>query len=172
MNPRKKIIISLIAFGTLALILIILIIYFLFPEIKNNSEEILLQKKQLILLAKEKENLEKMEDIYKNYQSDLDKIEKLLIDPEVPIEFMSFLETTASTSDLQLEISSITKEVKIDPLPSLSLQTLVNGSFPNFLEFLEKLEASPYLIEILDLNTQRLTGGDTSTSLSLKVFTK
>ena len=172
MNPKKKTIISLITFGILALVLIIFLIYFLFPEIKNNSEEFLLQKKKLILLAKEKENLEKMKDIYKNYQSDLDKIEKLLIDPEVPIEFISFLETTASTSDLQLEISSITKEVRTDPLPSLSLQTLVTGSFPNFLEFLEKLETSPYLIEILDLNTKRSTGGDTNTSLSLKVFTK
>lgn len=197
MTSNKKNYISAAFFGILSILLIVFLIYPFLGEIKKNSQNLFLQKKKIILLAQERENLKKMEDIFKTYQSDLDKIENLLVDPETPIEFISFLEKNAQVTGVELEISSMTKRTptlpppsqrapeKKEPWPSLSLQLLVVGSFPNFLEFLEKLETSPYLIEILNLNSRRLTErelkskefekfslGDTSTSLSVKVYTK
>ncbi len=162
------------------------LIFFLFKEVKNSSEAFSLGKEKITSLSEEKENREKMEDVYKNYQPDLGKIEKVFIDPEVPIEFISFLEETASTSQAQLKILSMTKKTdKKDSWPNLLFQLSVTGSFFNFSKFLEKLENSPYLIEILELNVralsekeieskefENLSSADTSTLLLIKVFTQ
>ncbi|MDI6591776.1 MAG: type 4a pilus biogenesis protein PilO [Patescibacteria group bacterium] len=171
MNPNKKIYLTLAIFGILIISLIVFLIYPLFEEIKKDSEELLLQKKRMVSLTEQRENLKKIEDIYKNYQSDLDKIEKLLPDPEIPIELISFLEKASRDSEVGLEISSITKEAPTNFWPSLSLQISITGSTPNSLKFLEKLENAPYLIEILNLNIRR-SEKELKTSLLVKVYTK
>lgn len=186
MAPLKKIYLSTIAFATLNILLIVFIVFPLFEEVKKNSEAFLLEKNKIASLSKEEEGREKMEGLYKNYQSDLEEIEKVFVDPEVPIEFIGFLEKTATVSQIQLKILSMIKKIeKEDPWPGLSFQLSAVGSFPDFLRFLEKLENSPYLIETLELNTRALTEkeikskefesfpvADANTLFLIKVFTK
>lgn len=181
MGPTKKIYLSSFIFGLFVILLIIFSIYPLFKEVKKNSENLLLQKKKLILFEIEKENIKELEKNFKNYQADLTRIENLFITPEVPIEFINFLETISKDSKIELEISSIVKETgKEASWPSLSFQLSAIGSFPNFLKFLKKLENSPYLIEIFNFNIQKLTKkelgafspGDIESPLLIKVFTK
>jgi Tfp pilus assembly protein PilO len=184
MTPTRKIYLSIAVFGTTSILLIIFIIFPLLKEIKKNSEAFLLEREKVASLSKEKENLQKIKNLYQTYQSDLEKIEDIFIDSEVPIELVTFLEKTASTSLVQLKILSMTKKTeKEDDWPSLLFQLSVTGSFSNFLKFVEKLENGPYLIEILDLNTHSLTEKetkklegfpltDTDNFLTIKVFTK
>ncbi len=162
------------------------LIFLLFKGVKDNSEAFSLEKEKITSLSEEKENREKMEDVYENYQPDLGEIEKVFIDPEVPIEFISFLEKTASTSHIQLKILSMTKKSeKEDSWPSLLFQLSAISSFFNFSKFLQKLENSPYLIETLELNVralsekelklkefENLSSSDTSVLLLIKVFTR
>lgn len=134
------------------------LIFLLFKGVKNSSEAFSLEKEKITSLSEEKENRKKMEDLYNNYQSDLNKIEKVFIDPEVPIEFIGFLEKTAGVSQVQIKIISMAKRTDgKDALPSLLFQISVAGSFSNFSKFLEKLENSPYLIETLELNSRALS---------------
>ncbi len=186
MTPVKKIYLSIIAFAILNILLIVFIVFPLFEEVKKNSEAFLLEKNKIASLSKEKEGREKIEGLYKNYQSDLEEIEKVFVDPEVPIEFIGFLEKTATVSQIQLKILSMTQKIeKKDPWPGLSFQLSAVGSFPDFLRFLEKLENSPYLIETLELNTRALTEkeikskefesfpmADADTLFLIKVFTQ
>jgi len=187
MNPNKKIIFTSGILGITGLIFIFLIIYPLFNNIKKNSEAFISQKKELALLKAEIENLEKFEKIYQTHRENLEKIDKLFIDPEIPtdiIKFVGFLRKIAKDSQVSIDISSPTpkKEIAADPWPSITFQVALKGKFTNFGKFLEKIETGPYLIEILNLDTRRLTekklepkefsSGDTSTSLSIKVFTK
>ena len=186
MKQMKKNYLSSIIFLALATLLIIFLIYYFFEEIKKNSEELVSQKQELISLNQEKESLEKIDTFYKNYQSNLVKVNELFIDKEVPIEFINFLEKLATTSQLLIEISpGARKETKEDPWSNLSFQLSLSGSFPNFLKFLEKLEASPYLIEVLNLNIKKLTqselqsekfkafsAGDVKADILIKVFTQ
>lgn len=182
MNPGKKIYISLAVFSISSILLIAFLIYPFFKEIKANSEELLLEKKKIILLQKEKGNLQKLGEIYKTHQSDLNKIENLFIDPELPVEFINFLEKNASASQVRLKISALTKRTeKQDPWPSLFSQLSVAGPFPGFVKFLEKLENGPYLIETLDLNVKKLPlqeigakglPAESEAILSIKIFTK
>jgi len=200
MIPIKKIYLSIAMFGTISTLLVVFVILPLFKEIKAISQNLFLKKNKIVYLSEERENIKKIENLYKTYQSDLERIENLFVDPEVPIEFVGFLEKTAVSSQIKLEISSMTraaarggdeqssattKKTEQEPWQSLSAQLLVTGSFSNFSKFLHKLENGPYLIEVLDLNTKKLTErelqiagfenipeADTITTFSIKAFTK
>ncbi|MCX6760810.1 MAG: hypothetical protein NTZ84_01730, partial [Candidatus Nealsonbacteria bacterium] len=99
-------------------------------------------------------------------------------DSEVPVDFISFLEKTASQSSVSIEISpfSAGKSGK-DSWPFLNFQVNINGSFPSFLSFLEKIENSPYLIEIQNLNISQSaevknSSGNVNALISFKAFSK
>jgi len=216
MIPIKKIYLSIAMFGIISTLLVVFVILPLFKEIKAISQNLFLKKNKIVYLSEERENIKKIENLYKTYQWDLDRIENLFVNPEIPIEFIGFLEKTATDSQIKLEISSmtraaakggdeasaslttraaarggdeqssaITKKTEQEPWQSLSAQLLVTGSFSNFSKFLHKLENGPYLIEVLDLNTKKLTErevqvagfenipeADTITTFSIKAFTK
>ena len=190
MNPNKKIIFTSGILGIISLIFIFLIIYPLFNNIKKNSEALISQKRELASLEGEIENLKNFEKIYQAQHENLEKIDKLFIDPDIPtdiIKFVGFLRKIAEDSQISIDISSPTpkKEIAADPWPSITFQMALKGKFSNFGKFLEKIETGPYLIEILNLNAGRLTEkelkskefeelplANTSISLSIKVFTK
>ena len=186
MIPNKKIYLSIIIFGILSILLIVFIIRPLFGEIRIASQNFSLGKNKIVYLSEERENLQNIGKSYKTYQPDLDRIENLFVNPTIPIEFINFLEKTATDSQVKLEISSMTKNIeKKDTWPSLSLQLSVRGSFFNLSKFLDKLENTNYLIEAFNLSTRKLTknepeskelkdipNADTETVLSIKVFTK
>jgi len=230
MIPIKKIYLSIVMFGIISTLLVVFVMWPLFKEIKAISQNLFFKKNKIVYLSEERENIKKIENLYKTYQSDLDRIENLFVDPEIPIGFVDFLEKTATSSQIKLEISSMTraaakggdeqssattraaakggdeqssattraaakggdeqssattKKTEQEPWQSLSAQLLVTGSFSNFSKFLHKLENGPYLIEVLDLNTKKLTErevqaagfenipeADTITAFSIKAFTK
>jgi len=153
----KKISFSTFLFFLSTFLLIFFVISPSFREIKKNSEALLSEREKMILLAKEKENLKEMKEILKTYQAELEKMENLFIDRKIPIEFINFLEKIAKESQAKFEIALMVEKTIPDPWPSLIFQINLESSFPNFLKFLEKLENSPYLIEIQNLNISRLT---------------
>ena len=183
---KNKINLSLIIFSILSISLIVFLIYPLFKEIKNNSEDLISKKQKLLSLETKIENLEKFQSLWQEIEPDFKKIDQLFIDSEVPVEFISFLEATARDCELSIEISStLPSKIEKDPWPSLFFQISPTTSFPKFLRFLAKIETSPYLIEIQNLNAKRLTEkelgskaferfslGDVKTALSIKIYTK
>ena len=202
MMSVKKIHPLLIIFGVLNLLLIIFVIWPLLKQINEVSQNFSSERNKVVYLKAEKENIKKIEQIYKSYESDLNKTEALLFEPESPISFINFLEKTATDSQVKMEISSMIKQEQPsnakpgqkssikqqqneDLWSSLSLQIVISGSFNNTAKFLEKIENGPYLIQITDLNIISLTKGeasekeaagipraDTRTVLTIKVYTK
>lgn len=186
MTLKNKINSPLIIFSILSISLIIFLIYPLFKEIKNNSEDLISKKQKLFSFKTKIENLEKFQSLWQEIEPNFKKIDQLFIDSEVPVEFISFLEATARDCEIPIEISSaLPSKIKEDPWPSLFFQISSTTSFSKFLRFLAKIETSPYLIEIQNLNTRRLTGkelklkeferfslSDIKTTLSIKIYTK
>jgi Tfp pilus assembly protein PilO len=186
MTLRNKFNLSLVIFILLSVILILFIIYPLFKEIKINSEDLISKKQNLTLLERKIENLKQYQTLWGQIEPNLEKIDKLFIDPEVPVEFISFLEETARDCDLSVEISPFpASKITEDPWSSLLFQIRTTASFSKFSKFLEKLETSPYLIKIQNLNVKRLTEkdleqkafekfslGDTINTLLIKVYTQ
>lgn len=186
MNTKKKIYVWIIFFTVISLFFLVFIVPKLLGEIRKNSEDFFSLRGDLILLEKEKEDLKELEKIYQSRQSNLARINQLFIDPKMPLDFLNFLDKEAQLSNLKIEIS-LTSTIKkeTDLWPGLSFRISTYGSFPNFLKFLRKIENSPYLIEMGDLNVKRLAEkdnpttkypniltGDVETSLSIKVFTQ
>ena len=156
MQGNKKILIASIIFGLIALLLICFAVFPLLRGIKEDSEEIIALKKDLILFQDKINNFEKARESYANMESSIERIEGLFIDPKIPIDLIEFWEKIAQDSEVSIEISPVSlRSNETDPWNSIGFQLTLTGSFPNFLEFLEKIETSPHLIEIQNLNVKK-----------------
>lgn len=186
MSQNKKTLIISVIFGLIALVVISFIIFPLLKGIKKNSEEFAAVKKDLFISQGKAGGLERIKETYENLRPDLEKIEKLFIDPKVPVDLIQFWEKTAIDSEISIEISPVSlKAPKEDSWNSMGFQISLTGPFPSFLKFLEKTENAPYLIEIQSLTVKKLTEGelesakyeqfslgDVKATLLIKVYTK
>jgi len=178
MNSKKKNYLYSIVFGTVFLFFIFLIIPYLLNEIKKASESSIILRDELASIEKEIENLHVLKAAYQDRKDDLGKIDDIFIDNERPVDFFNFLRVNAQVTQQNIDISVIPSgQSKDDPWLNLSFQVSTKGSFSNFLKFLERIENSPYLIEILNLNCKELTKGEfpfgsVESSFQIKVFTK
>lgn len=183
---KSKIYISSIIFGLITLALAGFLIYFLFRDIKNNSQELFNTKKELALIKDRTRKIKNFEKIYKDYQPNLAKIDQLFVDPKNPVDFFLFLEKLAFDLGISMEISPLIpsgKKSEIDSWPSAIFQVSIKGSFSDFLRFFEKLEMSSYLIEIQNLTLKKISEkkieqeqqyflGNISAISLIRVFTK
>jgi hypothetical protein len=168
--------------GTLSLLILILFyfgVYFLIKDIKKNSEDFLRIKKEISIVRAQIENIESFKNTYVFLKPDLEKISNLFVDPEVPIEFIKFLESTASSSGVSIKVSLISSKTIIEePWSFLEFQLNLTGSIQNIFKFFERIEMANYLIEIQNLsigrlNDKNITAEEFKTfSLVIKVFTK
>lgn len=186
MKPLRKIYLTLGIFGILIILLIVFLVLPFFRNIKNNFNDLISKKKELVTLNFEIENLGAIRQKYEGYKPDLEKIDTLFINSEVPVDFIKFLEKLASNSKISVKISSYAaQKSQNQPWPSIQFQLIAAGSFENVSRFLEKLENSPYLIKIQNLIIRKisqdelsqpewknLSPGDVSSSLLIEVFTK
>jgi hypothetical protein len=164
-------------FGVINLLLVIFVIFPLIRDIEKSPQDLISQKGQLLLLEKREENFKDLKEHYQSYQADLDEFETFFIDSETPIEFISFLENITQSSQGTIKISLASEKKEETELGSaLAFNISLDSSFPNFLKFLEKLENSQYLIEILNLNIKKLGGesfsGNINAAFSIKVLAK
>jgi len=177
MNPKKKIIIFSLIFGIASISLVCFAIYPLFKGIKSNSEELIIAKRESILLQDKTEKIEQFRKTYEDLRPDLEKIDHLFTDSEAPIDLIKFLKKTAEDCELLNNISSVSvRTAETDPWSSLGFQITLDGFLPNFLKFLEKIETAPYLIETQKLAVKKVGGSGlnlgVSATLVIKVYTK
>jgi len=175
----KKYISSILFMGFFS-ILILMVIFPLVKKIKENSQQLIEKKEERVSFAEEKKNLHSFKDIYEKVSPDLKKSESLFFTKETPteFEFINFLEKTAVNCNVSIKISSVAfKQNEGNPLPSLTSNLNVSGSFNDLFKFIEKLENNLYLIEIEDLSIKKTAKSDSSEEkseaiLSLQVFNK
>lgn len=171
---KNKITISIIAFIVFSALIVGLLIIPVFQRLGRASQELQSQEGNLISLETQMEDLNEFKVIYQEITPFLENMDALFTDPDVPVDFITFLERKALESNLTTTISpSAYQKQKDDPWPSLNFQITSTGSFPEFMEFLEKLENSPYLLETQNLNVSQIAkSNDVKAVLSIKVFTK
>jgi len=183
MTAKRKIYIISICFLVIFVVAIIFGVTPLLKEIKKSSENLVFQKRALNLFQSQLVDLENFQKNYSLYQPTLERIEKSFVASEAPIDFIEFLEREAQKSGLKIEISPLTLSlIKTDPWWSTGFRVFVGGSFPSCLRFLEILEQAPYLIEIFQLDIERigekgrggrfggLVSGDVNFNIALKTF--
>ena len=158
----------------LVVLISVFVIYPLLKEIKDDSQWFVSEKNRFTTLDERIGDLKKFDVLYKDREEILKQIDGLFIDPEVPVDFIDFLEKTGSQSSVNIDIAPFSAGKKDkESWPFLNFQVTVNGSFPSFLIFLEKIENSPYLIEIQSLTISQSTPpGNIKALLSFKAFSK
>jgi len=178
MQFQKKIyLLSAVSMAISALFVIFLALPF-FKKIQNNSVEITRQKEKLLSFQQETEAMENFKPRYEKVKKDLAKVDNLLVDSDLPLDFFIFLEKNSSEFSLDMEISSSESGELVLGWRTSSFQITIDGEYSKFLGFLEKIQNSPYLIQIQTLgvskflNSQSKAGSeDIKANLSLRVFT-
>lgn len=178
MTIEKRTNISIVTFIALVILITFFVIHPIFREISKDSQWLVSEKSRFLTMSDRIKDLKSFDVLYENREEVLGQIDDLFIDPEVPVDFIDFLEKTADQSSVNIEISpfSVGKKGK-DSWPFLNFQITISGSFPSFLLFLEKIENGPYLIEIKSLTVNQAkeakrSEGNIEAILSLEVFSK
>ena len=183
-TAKQKIYLTLVLFGAMFLILIIFGFLPFFKKVKTISQEFNLEKNTLDLVQTQLEELKDFQRKASSYHPFLEELQKLFVVEDAPISFIEFLEKEAKTSQLSLKINPLNiKPSEADPWIPVSFSVSLGGSFPSCLRFLDRLENSPWLVDIFQLNVERvskksswqrkfesLQPGDVYFNLSLKAF--
>lgn len=176
MSLSLKIKLSLLSLIILSSGLGIFAVYPFFQEIKKNSQQLILERQNLLSLESKIKSLENFGKRVQKLKPDLERIDSLFVELDLPVDFIRFLEKISLDSSVNIKISpSPSVKISGDTWLSSNFQLSLAGSFPRFLKFLGKLENSQYLIESQSLSISRLTDadlGDIKASLSIKVFTR
>ncbi len=183
MTLNRKITISIASSLILSILFVIFVVFPLFSEIKEIPQVLSSQRQKLVELEEKVKDLDKFKKILPEISLNLEKIDHFFIDPEVPVDFIRFLEKIAQDSKVSLKISpaSLPQTVNADSWSSILFHLSLAGPFHNLSNFLEKLESSPYLIEVHGLNIvselrpsefEQFSLGNVKVNLSIKVYTK
>lgn len=169
MNIGSRTNISIAIFLTLIVLINVFAVTPILKSIKEDSQWLVSEKANLLSLEEKIDNFKKFDEFYADREETLRQVDDLFIDSEVPVDFINFLEKTGYQSSVSIEIApfSAGKKEK-DSWPFLNFQVTVEGPFPSFLTFLEKIENSPYLIEIQSLNINQ--ANDAKNPGSVKAF--
>lgn len=142
MTPKQTLLLNL--FFTLA-ILLFSIVFLLSPtlkDIKHISQNLFKIESDLRNIEKRVENLRNFKRQFPSLRENLSLFEKSIVDKELPIDFINFLENVASSNQILFEISLLNKGKDL-----LSFQINAIGSPQNIFRFLEKIENCPYLLQ-------------------------
>ncbi|MDO8424782.1 MAG: hypothetical protein Q7S70_02465 [bacterium] len=154
--------------------------------ISDASRQLMVERRNLFSLESKIRNLEKFQEEYENLKPDLAKADSLLVEDQLPVDFIRFLEAVSSEFGISLKISPLSSvKIATDPWPSSNFQLSLAGSYPKILQFIDKLENSRYLTNFQSLSFSRLTdaqlksrefekfsSGDVEGSVVVKVFVK
>jgi len=143
----------------------------LIKDIKKDYEKLNSQKQELYLFQKQIQEFESFKNETGFYKLNLEKIEKLFIDQETPIDFIKFLEKQSEELGVLIKISPITIMPKESDLwKNLGFRVSLTGSFPKCLAFLEKVQLSKWLSDVERLEISRITERDISIHKLENVF--
>lgn len=185
MSTNKKIYLVLILwimfFG-------VLISFYLIPSIKDlreKSQRFVFQNKVQDLFKFKVEDFKKFQNTYSVYQPSLKKIEDSFIDSDAPIKFFKFLEQEAQSANVSIDIFPLSdiESTENDFWKASGFKLTIAGNFSDCLKFLERLERSSWLNEIMQVKIERieerrakefgeLKAGQVNCSLFVKVFSK
>jgi len=176
MTKSKKNVILIL--GTFGLIFSSYLVFQIIGEIKKASSALISQREKVVLLENKIKSLEEINKDYKRDRKKLEKIDALFVKADEPvsfIEFINFLRQIGENCQVSINISPPSLQKK-GPSPYLAFQVSGEGKFIGAMRFLEKIENSPYLIEISRLSLIRVAPEEKTLpkklgfNLSLKVY--
>ena len=176
MEIKKKIYTLSAIFSLTALAVIGFLVYPLLAGIKKDSEDMASQKVQAAVLSQENKDVEIFKKNYDAYKPNLDKFDQLFVDSKDPVDFIKFLEQQASEAGVTSDISLLSPSTG-NNLSFIELQFSATGNYFNVLNFSNKIENGPYMLEVEKLIigkslNEKSVSKNVDAVFSIKVFTK
>ena len=171
MNSKNKIHTIFSAFFLLSLILLVFFIWLLLKDIGRNSSELILAKNDITALGDQINEVEKFKQNFNVYKSNFELIDKLFVDLNNPVDFIEFLENTASNYNItsQISLPPATSGYQQSNQNFIILQFSSKGKFLDVLNFVKKIEAGPYLLENENLDIQNSQDKNISNDYSSRI---
>lgn len=169
-------------FSILALLYVVVLFftfYYLLPGVKKYSDICIRTQNNIATSRDILSQSSVIKNSYVKIQNDIQKANNLFADKEAPLVFIGFLEGLAKETHLNIEIYPANSEGKyvFEPSEHFGLQPVLTGQSSDIKKFIEKIENSPYLISIQDLNIARVINADSKMSeakaiITLRVYAK
>jgi len=159
-SPKQKIYLTFLIFAVVFGLLIKFTVILFLEQLKLSSESLVSKKNALYISNRQLDGIKDFQKSYSLYEPILKNIDKSFVYPEAPIEFVEFLEEESKKFKLPTKISPIS--VSSDEgvfWPSVGFSILTEGRFSDCLKFLERLEQSPWFVEIFQLTVVKVSGG-------------
>lgn len=156
MDDKKKIYIILAVFLLADALLAAFVIWPLFSDIEDNSQQLVSIKSNTVALEVQNTEIEDFKKVYNDYKPNLDNANKFFIDPQDPVDFIKFLEKTASDSSIVAKIS-LSQSSGPDSSATTSFRLSCTDDFLKILDFTEKIERGPYLVEVENMSIKNST---------------
>jgi len=118
--------------------------------IKKNGAEIFAQQKKIGDYDRRIANARGFNEFARREKDSLEKLGGYFIDSQMPLEFIDSLETAARDAGVTTGFSSSPqlREAKSGGWPAVSFEMEISGPTAGILRFVGKLETSPYLITL------------------------
>lgn len=158
MTQKQKNLLTLSLIILLAILFIFLLIFPTLKRIKNISQKISEAKANLEDIEKRAKDLQSFKKKFPTLKENLSLFENSFIDKELPVDFINFLESTANNYQILSEISLLSSGKDF-----LSFQVKAIGLPKNVFRFLDKIENSPYLVQIEKLILTKLSEAELKT---------
>lgn len=151
-SAKKSALVYLILIAFIFVILVFSI-WFCFEKIKKSSLDVVAAIGGIKSSEIQAAQIKDFQSKYGDYVANLQKIDRSIVDPQNPLDFIEFLEDSALEESVDLNIYPISFP-KVSGAKIASVQLSVEGSFINMINFLEKIENSYYLISMQDLTLE------------------
>jgi len=160
LNLKNKIIVSSLIFIIAIFCLIFLIVLPTIKEIKSISEDIEAQREDLEKKYIAGQDSKQLAENLEKIKPQLDLINKIFINKNRELEFITSLENEANKNRINQKINlNAPEEVINQPFQKNVLQLSSEGSFIDLLQYLMNLEYLNYYINIKSLELTSTSGG-------------
>jgi Tfp pilus assembly protein PilO len=144
-----KVILVLLA---LSVILLFGVIFMLFQNIKNQSENTSSLQNEIDLGTKQNQYTIFLQKSLQDSKSDIDKVDGSILSSDGNVGFIEKIETLAKDNSLNISIDSLSVEdiptIDSNSLTSLKIRASAQGSWPDMVVFLTKLESMPFVMRV------------------------
>lgn len=184
LSPKRKIYITMAVTLVVSVCLLVLGIIPFAGQMVQSSQAFASQRALLDVINARIDEVKGFQDDRSSLSHNLDRLDSVFVEADSPVLFLNHLETIARASSLSIRIYPFQPQVAADDLwLSIGLRVNLGGGVQGCLRFLEALEQSKWLFEVLELDLQKISDessgyrefenlqkGDAYCSLTLKAY--
>lgn len=169
-NQNKKNLIAISGFAVAIVAILFFLTYPYFQKISDLNTSIYDQRVQLAILEQQRINTEQTHADYNKIKNDFDDINKIFVNPDDMLNFISKLESITNQHSLTQQISLSTTATAFTN-NTLPITLTTEGTWANTINYLIDLQRLDTYVSINSLSIAK-SGETVTTMISAKIFSQ